>query len=106
MNPADPTKDSPAASSHEERQTASLDSSKDGSLSLAASEGADINRVNWMAGLIAASGTLGITPPEILKAAERDGIKLHRNYPYIVLRKLVDKDRAVKRRGRYYKKES
>jgi len=64
----------------------------------------DLNKVDWIDGLIAASGTMGIAPPEIMKAAEKDHIKMHPNYPYVVLRKLVEKERAVKRRGRYYKK--
>jgi hypothetical protein len=65
----------------------------------------DVNKVDWIDGLIAASGTAGIAPPEIMKTAEKQLIKMHPNYPYVVLRKLVEKGRAVKRRGRYYKKE-
>lgn len=66
----------------------------------------DLNKVDWIDGLIAASGTLGVAPPEIMKAAQKSQIKMHPNYPYVVLRKLVEKDRIVKRRGRYYKKET
>lgn len=65
----------------------------------------ELNKVDWIDGLIEASGTLGVAPPEIMKAAEKQQMKMHPNYPYVVLRKLVEKGRAVKRRGRYYKKE-
>ncbi len=37
-----------------------------------------------------------------MKAADKMHIKMHPNYPYVVLRKLVEKERAVKRKGRYY----
>ena len=66
--------------------------------------GEDLSKVDWIDGLIAASGTMGLAPPEIMKAAEKEQIKMHPNYPYVVLRKLVQKDRVVKLRGRYYKK--
>jgi hypothetical protein len=94
-------KESPVEESGEPREDYS-----GGTLSMAdngtASEA--LNKVEWIDGLIAASGTMGIAPPEIMKAAEKDQIKMHPNYPYVVLRKLVEKERAVKRRGRYYKK--
>lgn len=64
----------------------------------------ELNKVDWIDGLVAASGTMGIAPPEIMKAAESQRVKMHPNYPYVVLRKLVAKDRVMKRRGRYYKK--
>ena len=65
----------------------------------------EFNRVDWIDGLIAASGVNGISPPEILRRAEQAHISMHPNYPYVVLKKLVAKERAVKRRGRYYNKD-
>jgi hypothetical protein len=62
------------------------------------------SRVDWIAGAVAASGTVGITPPEILAQAAKAGVSMHPNYPYVVLKKLVGKKR-VRRDGtpaRYY----
>ena len=65
-----------------------------------------MNRVEWITGLVAASGTRGIAPPEILEKARGIGLKMHPNYPYVVLRKLIDRATIVKKGGRYYRKES
>ena len=64
----------------------------------------ELNKVDWIDGLVAASGTMGIAPPEIMKVVESQRVKMHPNYPYVVLRKLVAKDRVMKRCGRYDKK--
>ena len=63
-----------------------------------------ISHVVWISNQVAASGTKGISPPEILKLAEEEGRKMHKNYPYIVLRKLVQDGKVTKRAGRYSKK--
>ena len=65
----------------------------------------DINRVKWVESLIEQSGVSGVSPPEVLGAARRAGISMHKNYPYVVLRTLMERQLIVRRRGRYYKKE-
>jgi len=65
----------------------------------------DINRVRWIESLVKQSGVSGVSPPEVSEAARRAGVKMHKNYPYVVLKKLIEKGLIVKRRGRYYKKE-
>ena len=74
--------------------------------SLNGSAGEDINRVDWIDALVAASGSAGMAPPEIQRKAEQEHLTMHPNYPYVVLKKLVAKERVVKRRGRYYAKGS
>jgi hypothetical protein len=63
------------------------------------------SRVDWIAGAVAASGTMGITPPEILAQAEKAGVSMHPNYPYVVLKKLVGKKRVRRSGARYYSAE-
>jgi hypothetical protein len=65
-------------------------------------ETAEVSHIDWMAALVGISDDRGISPPEILRAAERDGVKMHPNYPYTALRTLVEKKRVTKREGRYY----
>lgn len=60
------------------------------------------SHVEWMAGLIRYAKNSGITAPEIFQRAEAAAIKMHRNYPYVVLTGLVKKGRVTKRDGRYY----
>lgn len=43
-----------------------------------------------------------MVPPEIYRAAEESGMKMHPNYPYTALRTLVEKGRLAKKNGRYY----
>jgi hypothetical protein len=69
------------------------------------SESDNVNRVDWIYKFTEESGTRGIKPPDVLPAASRVGIKMHKNYPYVVLNKLLERELVVKRRGRYYKKE-
>ena len=66
------------------------------------SEASGLSRVDWIAGAVAASGTMGITPPEILAQAEKAGVSMHPNYPYVVLKKLVGKKRVRRSGARYY----
>lgn len=66
--------------------------------------GRDVNRVRWIEQAVAASGAVGMMPPEIFRAAEKEGLHMNKNYPYIVLRKLMEQERVIKRRGRYYKR--
>lgn len=63
-----------------------------------------ISHVEWISLQVAASGVNGISPPEILKLAEEQERKMHKNYPYIVLRKLVEEGKVIKKAGRYFKK--
>jgi hypothetical protein len=65
----------------------------------------EVSRVDWIAGAVAASGTMGITPPEILAQAEKAGVSMHPNYPYVVLKKLVGKKRVRRSGARYYSAE-
>jgi len=62
----------------------------------------DLNRVEWIAYAVAASGNIGITPPEILAQAEQAGVTMHQNYPYVVLKKLVGKNRVRRKGARYF----
>jgi hypothetical protein len=62
-----------------------------------------VNRVEWIASAVAASGKGGITPPEILKLAARTGLSIHKNYPYVVLGKLLERGTVTRSGGRYYK---
>ena len=78
----------------------------DGSDSLAAPpnvNGLGGSRIDWIAEVVAASGNAGITPPQILRKSVRAGIKMHENYPYVALRKLVERKRVEKKGARYYK---
>jgi len=63
----------------------------------------DGNRVDWIAATVAASGNNGITPPEIMRKAAAAGLTMHKNYPYVVLGKLVERKAVRKDEGRYYK---
>src|ERR1017187_754583 len=82
----------------------------DGSGSLAdftppgARDGQGTNRVQWIAEVVAASGNKGITPPEIMHKAVDTGLTMHKNYPYVVLGKLVERKVVRKDGGRYYKR--
>ena len=60
------------------------------------------NRVDWIAAAVAASGAMGITPPEILARAEIEGVSMHHNYPYIVLKKLIERRRVRRNGARYF----
>jgi hypothetical protein len=66
----------------------------------------DTNRVAWVYEQIVASGTHGMTPPDIYRAAKKVGLSMHKNYPYVVLRKLIERDKVTKKGERYHKKES
>lgn len=63
---------------------------------------AKTTHIDWTAALVVGSGDRGVSPPEVFRAAEKDGIKMHPNYPYTALRTLVEKKRVAKRDGRYY----
>jgi len=67
--------------------------------------GEKINLVEWIEGFVAASGSRGIAPPEILAAAAKAGLKMHKNYPYVVLKKLKERDHVIRRGKRYFKKQ-
>jgi hypothetical protein len=73
--------------------------------SVTTSEGSSGNLVQWINDAIAASGVQGLTPPEILKKAESLGIKMHENYPYTVLRKLLAAGKIRKENRRYFQKQ-
>jgi hypothetical protein len=75
-------------------------------LSFTHHNGTEINRVDWISGAVAASGSYGITPPEIMISATKAGVAMHKNYPYSVLKTLMDRNQVYKRRDRYYKKET
>jgi hypothetical protein len=62
----------------------------------------ETSHIDWIAKVVVASGNRGMTPPEILRDAEKAGITMHRNYPYVALKALVKRDRVIKREGRYY----
>jgi hypothetical protein len=62
----------------------------------------ETTHIDWIAALVSGSGDRGVSPPEILRAAEKDGIKMHPNYPYTALRTLVEKKRITKADGRYF----
>jgi len=63
----------------------------------------ETSHVDWIDRAIANSGSAGLSPPEILVAAKKAGIKMHKNYPYIVLKTLVERGRVSKQAGRYYR---
>jgi hypothetical protein len=67
-----------------------------------AAHGESISHINWIATAVNSSGPRGITPPEILTAAAKAGITMHRNYPYVALKALVKKNRVRKDGDRYY----
>lgn len=54
----------------------------------------------WIASTVTASRT-PIEPREIFHTAQQAGIKMHKNYPYVVLKKLVEEGR-IKQLGRGY----
>jgi hypothetical protein len=62
----------------------------------------EINRVDWVYKFVCESGSRGVKPTDVLAAASRAKITMHKNYPYVVLRKLVERGKVVKKRGRYY----
>jgi hypothetical protein len=64
------------------------------------------NLVDWIYKAVADSGKLGIIPPDVFRKAEKAGIKMHPNYPYIVLKKLVARGRVIKRGSRYSEREA
>jgi|ERR1035441_1864368 chromosome segregation ATPase len=109
LNPEAPNEGAPLAT-QERRGTEAgaggevLAVSSDGDEAHEASD--TVNRVQWINAAVVASGTVGITPPEILRQASKVNLKMHKNYPYIVLHKLVEREKVVKRRGRYYKKDA
>lgn len=57
----------------------------------------------WIEETVIASGVSGITPTEISTLAEKNGFQIHKNYPYVVLGKLLEKGTVVKRGKKYYK---
>jgi hypothetical protein len=61
------------------------------------------SRIDWIAEAVATSGSAGITPPEIMRKSAKAGIKMHQNYPYVALRKLVERKQVEKKGARYYK---
>src|SRR5665213_368678 len=61
-----------------------------------------VTHVEWISGLLEAAGRAGVSPPEILRAAEKSNVKMHRNYPYVVLSHMLEKGKVTKREGRYY----
>ena len=61
-----------------------------------------VSHVDWIYNAVVASGERGMSPPEILKTSAQAGLAMHKNYPYVVLRGLVDKHKVTKREGRYY----
>jgi hypothetical protein len=65
---------------------------------------ASVNKTAWIFNFVVGRGSRGVLPPEVFRAAANAGVSMHPNYPYTVLRKFVDKQMIVKRRGRYYKK--
>lgn len=66
-------------------------------------EGESVSHVDWILHQVAASGIKGMSPPELLRQAEFEQRKMHQNYPYVVLRKLVKAGRVAKKNGRYFK---
>lgn len=63
------------------------------------------NKVNWTLLQLVAAGDRGVIPPDIYRQAKRSHVSMNQNYPYIVLRKLVERGIAVKRGTKYYAKE-
>jgi hypothetical protein len=74
------------------------ETAEDGRVALSA----ETTHIDWIAALVSSSGGRGVSPPEILRAAEKDGVKMHPNYPYTALRTLVEKKRIAKADGRYF----
>jgi hypothetical protein len=58
----------------------------------------------WIITQVLKSGDAGISPPQIIQLAKIAGIKMHHNYPYIVLRKAVEKGTVIKQGSLYMKK--
>lgn len=65
-------------------------------------EGGNLTNVAWIERAVQASGSMGKSPPEILREAAGVGRKMHKNYPYVALAHLVERGRIAKREGRYY----
>jgi hypothetical protein len=61
----------------------------------------EINRVEWITAVVQEYSPKGMTPPEIMKLAATDGITMHENYPYVVLKKLVKKGIIIREGARY-----
>jgi hypothetical protein len=65
----------------------------------------DGSAIDWIYMTVAASGTQGMTPPQVRQAAVKAGVAMHPNYVYVALRKLVDERKTlVKKAWSYYKK--
>ncbi|HEY4364128.1 MAG TPA: hypothetical protein VGN17_24370 [Bryobacteraceae bacterium] len=64
----------------------------------------EISHVEWILRTVGSSQS-GISPPELLREATKAGVKMHKNYPYVVLGKLVEKGKVRKADGRYYAAE-
>ena len=62
----------------------------------------DMTTVAWIENFVLNSGAKGASPPEILRAAADIKLFMNKNYPYIVLSKLVERGKIDKRDGRYY----
>jgi hypothetical protein len=65
----------------------------------------DVFTSKWIVTQVLNSGADGISPPEILQKAKAAAVKMHPNYPYVVLRKAVERGEITKFGSRYLKKE-
>jgi tRNA splicing endonuclease len=62
----------------------------------------DVNRVVMVERMVLESHNDGISPLDVLRKSEQMGITMHRNYPYVVLRKLVEHGRIQKYGSKYF----
>jgi hypothetical protein len=69
------------------------------------SSGENTNKTALILELVVKSGQTGITAVDIWKKLQADSVKMHRNYLYAVLDRLIEQDKIVERRGKYYRKE-